>query len=156
MMIFEVTQKQSFALSSGGIFFWNIFLGLRHGFFKWDLDISFCQISNLLFYWSKNELRKNLGKSLGKRYDVCYVFFGISSNTSHTSKFWHIYMITYDNFMVIVEPCELGVSWKLLSTFLKKIIKMRISKYQLLFFSRYTYWLFHKVKNFWVTYRCQQ
>ena len=30
--------------------------------------------------------------------------FGICPHMSHRPKFWHTYMITYNNFMVIVEP----------------------------------------------------
>ena len=48
-----------------------------------------------------------LGKSLDKKHDVWYMLFVICLHTSHTSKFWHKYMITYSNFMVIVEPWEL-------------------------------------------------
>ena len=33
------------------------------------------------------------------------MLFGISALTSCAPKFWHMYMITYSNFMVIVEPC---------------------------------------------------
>ena len=33
------------------------------------------------------------------------MFFGICSRTSCTPKFWHTYVITCGDFMVIVEPC---------------------------------------------------
>ena len=45
-------------------------------------------------------------KSLGKKYDAWYILFGIWQLTSCTPKFRHIYVITYSNFIVIVEPWE--------------------------------------------------
>ena len=33
------------------------------------------------------------------------MLFGISPSTSRTPKFWHTYVITYGDFMVIVKPC---------------------------------------------------
>lgn len=41
---------------------------------------------------------------LGKRYDTWYMIFGISPHTSCIPKIWHMYVITYGNFMVIVKP----------------------------------------------------
>ena len=35
------------------------------------------------------------------------MFFGICPHTSRTPKFWHTYVITYGDFMVIVDPCNL-------------------------------------------------
>ena len=34
------------------------------------------------------------------------MLFGICPHASHGSKFWHMYVITYSNFMAIVEPCH--------------------------------------------------
>ena len=33
------------------------------------------------------------------------MLFGICPRTSRTAKFWQTYVVTYKNFMVIVEPC---------------------------------------------------
>ena len=57
--------------------FWNIFLELRRGFFlEWNFNISFCRIIDLSFYLNKNELRKNLCKSLGKKlWHLTYAFW---------------------------------------------------------------------------------
>ena len=69
-------------------------------------SISFCQISNLsLFKWGR-ALEKLLGKSLSKRYDAWYMLVGICTHTLRTPKFLHTSVITYGDFMVIVEPCE--------------------------------------------------
>ena len=37
-------------------------------------------------------------------YDVWYMLFGIWSSKSRTRKFWHTCVITYSDFMAIVEP----------------------------------------------------
>ena len=39
-------------------------------------------------------------------------FFGICPCTSHMPKFWYTYMITYSNFMIIVEPWVLVKEWR--------------------------------------------
>ena len=51
-------------------------------------------------------LQKLLGKSLCKRYDASYMVFDNYPRTSRTPRFWHMYVILYGNFMVIVKPCE--------------------------------------------------
>ena len=59
MMMLKVTQKQSFTLSSVSVFFKIYYLDKVWGFFEWNFNISFCQISNLSFYFNKNELSEN-------------------------------------------------------------------------------------------------
>ena len=45
-------------------------------FFEWNFNISFCRIIDLSFYLNKNELRKNLCKSLGKKlWHLTYAFW---------------------------------------------------------------------------------
>ena len=62
-------------------------------------------LKNLSILLNKNELRiKLLRKSLDKRYNAWYKLFGICSRTSRTPNYWHTYVITYRNFMVIAEP----------------------------------------------------
>ena len=56
MMMLKVTQKQSFVLSSVSVFFELYSLGKVWVFLN---ELVFCQISNLSFYLSKNQLRKN-------------------------------------------------------------------------------------------------
>ena len=56
MMMLKVTQKQSFVLSSVSVFFELYSLGKAWVFL---IELVFCQISNLSFYLSKNQLRKN-------------------------------------------------------------------------------------------------
>ena len=73
------------------------------GLFKWNFNISFCQI-NPSFYLNKDKLKKYLGKLLGKRCDSWYISFGICLHTSCTTKFWHTYVIKHNNFMIIVGP----------------------------------------------------
>ena len=53
---------------------------------------------------TRASLGKLLGKSLGKMYDAWYMLFGICTCMSCTPKFWHMYMIAYGDFMIIVEP----------------------------------------------------
>ena len=38
-------------------------------------------------------------------YDIWYILFGIYPHTPYTPKFWHMYMITYWDCMVVVESC---------------------------------------------------
>ena len=66
MMILKVTQKQSFAFTSGTVFL-NIFLGLRRGFFLNETSV-------LVFLKLERASEKLVGKSLGKGYDASYVF----------------------------------------------------------------------------------
>ena len=35
------------------------------------------------------------------------ILFGICPHMSRTPKFWHMHMITYSDFMVIVESCDI-------------------------------------------------
>ena len=67
----EVTRKQRFASSLHS--FLKYILRIKAWIFLNEPSILgvFYQISNLSFYFSKNELRQNLlGKSLGKRYNA--------------------------------------------------------------------------------------
>ena len=36
------------------------------------------------------------------------MLFGICPGASHAPKFWHMYVIKYSNFMIIVEPCSVN------------------------------------------------
>ena len=50
MMILKVAKKQSFPLSLDKMFFSNIFLGLRHGFFLNETSIlAFAELAIFLF-----------------------------------------------------------------------------------------------------------
>ena len=44
------------------------------------------------------------------------MFFGICPHTSRTPKIWHKCMITYRDFMVLVDPCNL-TSLRLVNVF---------------------------------------
>ena len=95
-------EKQSFK-------HWNIFFRLRRGFSLNETSILlFCQISNISFYLNKNDIRKNCQENhlvkVVKRYSAWCMLFGICPRTLLTPKFWHMYVMTYGNFMVIVEP----------------------------------------------------
>ena len=61
---------------------------------------------------TRTSLGKIVRKLLGKRYDVWCVLFGIYPHTSPTLKFWHMYMIMYGDFMVIVDS-EIKNFWYL-------------------------------------------
>ena len=39
------------------------------------------------------------------------MLFGICPCTSRTAKFWHTYVITYDDFMVIIKPCQFPLTF---------------------------------------------
>ena len=72
----EVTRKQRFASSLHS--FLKYILRIKAWIFLNEPSILglFYQISNLSFYFSKNELRQNLlGKSRGKRYNAWYMSF---------------------------------------------------------------------------------
>ena len=45
-----------------------------------------------------------LGNSLSRSYEAWYIF---CPSASRTPKFWHMYVITYGDFIVIAEPCFL-------------------------------------------------
>ena len=70
----EVAKKQSFILSSDSIFFK---IQVKAWIFKENFNISFCQISNFLFYLNKNELRTNCQENhqvKGMTHICCFVF----------------------------------------------------------------------------------
>ena len=100
-MILKVTKKQSFTLSSDS-FLKYIYRVKEWIFFKYNFNISFCRISNLSFHLNKNELRKNCWEN----HYVKGVTPDIIGICPRTPKFWHTYVITYGDFMVIVKPLD--------------------------------------------------
>ena len=80
-------------------------------------------------------------KSLGKRYDAWYMLFGICLHTSCKPKFWHKYMITYFNF-IIVKPW-LGPYFKIRWwQYWNDGNKRMVWFTQGLFFKKYHIWLY--------------
>ena len=119
MLILKVTLKTNlYTLSLQTIYFLKYILKVKAWiFFNWNFNIIFSKLAIFHSIQIKTSLKKKLlEKSLGKRFDVQYMAFGICWCMSHMPKFWHMYVIMYGDFMVIVEP------WPCTSIIFKKRI----------------------------------
>ena len=109
--------RQSFKISADSIFF-EICSWVKDFFFEWNFNISFCRIRSLSILLKRNRAwEKLLGKLLGKSYGAWYMLFVICPRRLRTLKFWLTYVITYDNFMVIVKTWILKKYWQSVNLF---------------------------------------